>query len=256
MLARGAHALITALVVVILPCDLVHAQTDEEIEQARETFREGVAATEDERWQDAITAFRAVLAVRATAPVKYNLAFALAHTEAIAEAADLLEQVIAEPELSAEIRDHAPELLAELEPRLGQVTIRLAGDEAGMTVLLDSREIGLEDVGRPLRVSPGSHEIVLRHGASVITTRSVSVEAGAAEVVTLSAAAIPEVTLDDEMSDGSGDDLVSQWWFWTIIGAGIAAVGAGIIIGVAVSSDGEVQPISGNLDPGILRVMP
>lgn len=245
-------ALVLALAVFSTPAS---AQSEEELAQLRATFAEGVQLTLDEQWDEAVVRFRTVIAVRDTSAVRYNLAFALAHTDAIGEAARLLDVVLGDPDLDARTRASATEVLATLETRMGRLTIRLLGDEAGLTVLLDGEEIPLGQVGQPIRVVPGAHEVALRHGLEELATRSVSVDEGASEVVVLSANA---PTSDDSgsISDHGAGDMTSEWWFWTAIGAGVVAVGTGIIIGVAVSSDGSVQPVAGNLDPGVLRVMP
>ena len=257
MLGSGLRIHVALCMVVCAVSTTAAAQTDEELVQLRATFGEGVQATQDERWDEAVAAFRTVIAVRDTVAVRYNLAFALSHTDAIGEAARLLDSVLADPEVDDRTREQATAVLATLETRMGRVTIRLLGDEAGMTVLLDGEEVSLGQIGQPIRVAPGAHQIVLRHGSEDIATRSVSVDEGGAEDVLLST---NSTTSDDEPSGGDGSggggDITSQWWFWTAIGAGVVAVGAGIIIGVSVSSDGTVQPVAGNLDPGVLRLMP
>lgn len=255
MFGVGPRSLAVCILLVATWTTAASAQTDEELDQARATFGEGVAATQDERWDDAVAAFRAVIAVRDTSAVKYNLAFALAHTDAIGEAADLLEAVLADPELDDGTRANAIDVLDTLEPRLAHLTIRLSGDEAGMTILLDGEEVELGDIGRPIRIAPGVHEVVLRRGETDLATRHLTIEEGGREEVMLTPSAVPDVVLGPDRGGGGGD-ITSEWWFWTIIGAGVVAIGVGIIIGVAVSSDGVVQPVLGNLDPAVLRVMP
>lgn len=251
------------VLVVLLSCGLVvaashaSAQTDEELAAARTAFRRGVQLTERGRWDEAVARFREVMAVRATSAVRYNLALALAHTEGgDLEAAELLDQVLADPELDETTRAQATTLLAEVEPRLGRLTIRVRGaDDA--TVLLDGAPIAADRLASALRVAPRGYVVVLRRGAEDLVERSVTVEAGGAEEVTLAVRVpVPEVALEAEEPSAAagGEDLASQWWLWTIVAGGVVVIGTGVVIGVVVADDGSVQPVAGNLDPGVLMV--
>jgi len=44
---------------------------------------------------------------------------------------------------------------------------------------------------------------------------------------------------------GSGGDVTSEWWFWTLIGVVLVGAGVGIGVGVALSSDSVESPIPG-----------
>ncbi|MCZ7684973.1 MAG: hypothetical protein M5U28_41855 [Sandaracinaceae bacterium] len=233
------------------------AQTDEELAAARASFRRGVQLTERGRWDEAVARFREVMAVRATGAVRYNLALALAHTEGgDLEAAELLDQVLADPELDEATRGQATTLLAEVEPRLGRLTIRVRGAADDATVLLDGAPIAADRLASALRVAPRGYTLVLRRGAEDVVERSVTVEAGGAEEVTLAAPApvVPEVALEADEPAAAGEDLASQWWLWTIVAGGVVLIGTGVVIGVVVAEDGSVQPVAGNLDPGVLMV--
>lgn len=233
------------------------AQTEAELEAARARFGEGVELSQQERWDEAAQAFREVLEVRRTAQVQYNLAYALSHTDAIAESARALDAVLADPEATEPLRADATTLLEGLEPRLGRLTVRVAGDEAGFEVLVDSEPWSLDQLGQAVRVEAGPHTVVLQHAGEVRQREDVGVAAGATEVVLLRTAtiAIDEPPPRDDADDGGGS-IVEQWWFWAIVGGAAVAVGIGIGIGVAVASDGSVQPIAGDLSPGVLTVTP
>jgi hypothetical protein len=246
----------------ILAAHPAAAQTPEELAQARAAFGEGVELTEQERWPDAAERFRAVIAVRATGQVKYNLGLALAHTSELVEAAALLREAADDRELARATRRQARELLGEIEPRIGELRVVLRGDEAGLALTLDGERLGLERVNVPFPANPGTHRVVVTRGSREIDAQSVEVPEGGEAVVTLRTVAPPPAVVDDEVILALDEEPVTggrsvavEWWFWTIIGAVVVA-GVGITIGVVVSNDGEVQPVFGNLDPGVLEVMP
>lgn len=251
-------AFLLAVAALALP-NGVSAQTDEELAQARATFMEGVELTEQEQWADAAERFRAVMQVRATAQVKYNLALALSHTGELAEAAALLAEATEDPELDRRTRRAARRLLADIEPRLGTLTVRLRGDEAGVTVTVDGEPWALGRIGPPQRVDPGTHQVASLRGEVTLDAQSVTVEEGGAAEVSLSTA-MPPPSLDEELladatTDEDGGSVLEEWWLWTLVGAAVV-VGVGVTVGVVIATDGSVQPVMGNLNPTVLQVTP
>ena len=256
-------AVVLLLMGVTLAAHPAAAQTQEELEAARAAFGEGVELTEQEQWPEAAARFRAVIAVRATGQVKYNLGLALAHTGELVEAAALLREAADDNQLARATRRQARQLLSEVEPRIGRLRVALDGDEAGVNVTLDGERLGLERVNVPFPIDPGTHRLVVTRGSREVDAQSVEVPEGGEAVLTLRTVALSLppvvdeeafVATEDEPGTGGGS-IAEEWWFWTIIGA-VVVVGLGITIGVVVSSDGEVQPVLGNLDPGVLEVMP
>lgn len=239
------------------------AQTQEELDAARTAFGEGVELTEREQWPEAAERFRAVIAVRATGQVKYNLGLALAHTGHLVEAAGLLREAADDRQLARATRRQAQQLLREVEPRIGQLRVSLDGDEAGLALTLDGERLGLERVNVPFPADPGTHRVVVTRGSREIDSQTVEVPEGGEATVTLRTVAAPlPAVVDDEVLLATdeepvvgGGSVIEEWWFWTIIGAAVV-LGVGITIGVVVSNSGEVQPVLGNLDPGFLEVMP
>lgn len=251
---------------VLLAAPPAAAQSEEELSRARAAFGEGVQLTAEERWPEAASRFREVLAVRATPQVRFNLAVALFHSGELPEAADLLAQVVDADELERRTRREARRMLDEIAPQLAHLTIRLLGDEGGATVILDDREIGLERIGQPMSVMPGAHQVELRRGAAIVARRDVEVAVGESAEVALTTT--PREVVDPEIVDRellvpeqppvSSGSVAEEWWFWTAIGGGVLVV-AGVVIGVAVASSsgngGELPPVQGNLQPGVLDVM-
>ncbi|MFK7987149.1 MAG: hypothetical protein AB8I08_14080 [Sandaracinaceae bacterium] len=86
---------------------LARAQTEAELDEARAAFREGVAFTQEERWAEAVPRFRAVLEVRDTAAVRYNLGLALVNSGEVREGVAYLRGVQNDPSLDDESRADA-----------------------------------------------------------------------------------------------------------------------------------------------------
>lgn len=236
------------------------AQSEEDLAQARTQFAEGVQLVEEERWDEALTRFRAVARVRSTPQVLYNLALARAHTDGgEPEAARILERVQRDTSIDPDTATRARELMAQVEPHTASLVLTVDGDEAGTRVTVDGEEVELGDLGRPYRVAPGSHVVELRWGTHIRDHREVRVAAGGREELALDAAGTYEDDIANAALDGGGTGteppVTDQWWFWAAIGAG-AVIVLGIVIGVSVSAASSPSPIEGNLSPGVLRVMP
>lgn len=236
------------------------AQSDEDLERARTLFAEGVELTQEERWSEAIERFRQVLEVRATPQVKYNLALALEANGQLSEAAALLREIQDSRQLGRRARRDVQRLLRLIGPRLGQLTVRISGDEAGVRVLLDGDEVPLDRIGQPLTVDPGERRVVMQRRGREVASQSVRVEAGqSAEVTLVETRVRPEavetalVTQEEPLPPSRS--VLEEWWFWTIIGA-VVVIAGGVTIGVvAGSSSGPPNPVQGNLDPGVIEVV-
>lgn len=229
------------------------AQGESDVERARRLFAEGVELIDAERWAEAAARFRQVMPIRSTPQVKYNLALALRGLGQLADAAELLREASRSRSAPSALREDAEDMLESIEPRIGRLTIRIAGDDDRASVMLDGRAVGLERIGYPIAVDPGDHEVVLRRGGETLSSEAVHLREGEArdvtlEVVTSRAVArtttLPAPQLDGEMGlpqehnqvqRAESGPVVEQWWFWTAIGA-VAVVLATIVVAVAATN--------------------
>lgn len=255
---RGFAASLVALLMAVT--STARAQSEEELQRAREAFGEGVELSEQGRWAEAAARFREVMEVRATAQVKYNLAVALDGTGQIAEASELLREVVDDPELDRRTRRDARRLLESIEPRIGHLTVHVRGDAPGTRVMLDAEDFPPERVGQSVAVDPGMHRVELRAGTRVVDGRTVSVGEGESVEVSLDVSAVPTpaetaAAAPAEPPEPDGDDgaIFEQWWFWT--GVGAVVLGA-LVVGIVAGSGGDEAPVRGNLSPGVLEVRP
>lgn len=268
------------------------AQTAQENTTARWLFEEGLKFVAAKDWRGAEDRFRRVIALRASHVAAYNLASALDHLGHPVESAELLRAILRDPAAPRDTRDAAEQLLAQVEPGIGTVTVRANGDATDCDLTLDDKPQGLDAFGRAIAVDPGAHSIVVHRDGAVLVLREVRVggnqplrvettidiapRAGASPPATaapapapiltpVAPAAPPAETADTRVArsvsntpprdddDDDGGGVVEQWWFWA--GAGAVAVGAAVVAVVLVSNAREADPVAGDANPAVVRGM-
>jgi hypothetical protein len=250
---------------------------EQEKEQARLLFSEGLQYVENEDWVQAEARFRGVLLLRASHVVAYNLASALSHLGRLMEAAELLRGIVRDASAEPSARSAAEQLLAETEQRIGTLTLRVAGDSAGAVVTLDGSRLELGEI-LTISVDPGEHRVMVERDSRLVTSETVQIGGAAPLQVSLTlnlpprivpvavaraaqparqappgsavgARTAPSDSAGDD--DDSGDSIFESWWLWTAVGA-VAAGGA--ITGILIARGGDdADPISGDTDPPLLR---
>lgn len=230
---------------------------------ARSLFQEGIACSDHADWACAVARFSEAYRLRPSPVIGSNYGIALMHVERWVEAAEAFRAVQRDASASAELRADAAHYIAEIEPRLGRLTIHTTGSRDGVTVTMDGNDAtALVDVAAPS--DPGDHLVELHRDGSVIASATGHVESGARVTVELAipdrpAVAEPEVSvapvvtedpsrasvLDPSLAqDGPPvrhTEVYEQWWFWTIAGVVVAA-GVAVPVGI-VTSQGTVPPM-------------
>jgi len=242
-----------------------------QLEQARKLFEEGLAHVEAGNWVEAEQAFRRVLALRSSPVVTYNLASALARLGRLIESAEMLRAIVRDSSVDAATRDPAQSLLAEIEPQIGSLTVRVLGNTEGLVLRLDQRTLGAGELIQAISVDPGVHAIVAERDGKALASEEVKV-GGAAPL-------IAEVTLDlrepepvkpiapdlrvsklpsEQPPRGAHADESSVWsspWLWSSAAA-VVLVTVGVVAVVALSSGGDPEqadPVSGTTSPPVIR---
>jgi len=232
--------------------------------EARALFEEGLQFVEAQQWAEAVDRFGRVLAIRSSAIVSYNYASALVKLDRLVEASRALRGVIADPSAAPEVVEAARALLEGVEPRIGQLTVRLRGDTARVVVTLDDEPLPEGSIGIAVPVDPGERVVRVTRDGLPIARRVVNVAEGAPlhnltiDVVPMPtevAGTSPTGPDDDharlaanENSDSGGGTP----WGW-IIGGGVVAVGVAVVVGVLVATPSDPDPVRGNTDPAVLR---
>jgi tetratricopeptide (TPR) repeat protein len=246
-----------------------HAAEDSaDVDKARQLFTEGLSFVEAGDWTQAEDRFRRVLALKSSHVVSYNLASALHHLGRVTEASELLRVILRDPSADAATHDAAQQLLTEIEPLIGSITIRVSGDTSGARLSLDDRPLELSALVQTLSVDPGHHHVVIARADAPDVDRDVTVggdfplqadvaielparvtpEAVAAQAAAQKEAAAPAAATSQARGEASAErdsgSVLTQWWLWA--GVGAVAV-AGVITAVLVASSAEqAKPIAGD----------
>lgn len=221
---------------------------------ARALFAEGVACADQQAWDCAADRFGRAHALRPSPVIAYNYGHALVELGRLTEGAEMLRQAAREG--SAQVRADAQRIVAELEPRLGRLTLEVSGPLERATVRIGQTELPAELFGIAQPIDPGEHEITAtRDGEVVASTRVTIAEGGAAEA----SLAIPDLPPEPSPAERetevriervvveaprSSDDGV---WIGIGVGAGALLVAGGIVLAVFLTQPSESQPYMGNL---------
>jgi hypothetical protein len=254
---------------------------EDTVDKARQLFTEGLQFVEDEDWAQAEERFRRVLLLKSSHVVSYNLASALQHLGRVTESSELLRVILRDPSADAATHDAAQQLLSEIEPLIGSITIRVSGDTSDAVLSLDDRRLELSSLVQTVSVDSGQHHVAIKRESApnvdrdvivggayplqaevaIELSRRVSPQAVAVQAErreTTAPVAATAATRDEapsERDSGSSGSVLTSWWLWAGVGAVVAA---GVITAVlVVPSSAEAKPVAG--DPvirGIVMEMP
>lgn len=231
--------------------------TEAQLAAARERFREGVAAAERGRYDVAVRAFRAALAVRDAAAVRFNLASALFELGEDVEAFALARSVHEDTSAPADLRERATFLEREVRGRNAVVEVQLGGLADGAR--LGERVLSPEELGVPIVLEPGTVEVLGLRGGEVVTRRVLTLRAGAEAYVDVSVVPTPAELAREEAAREGRDPLAegpeerSRVGLFVGIGAAVVAVAAVVVIAVVATRDGTEAPVRGDFEPGVIR---
>ncbi len=213
--------------------------------EARTLFEEGVRASAEERWTEALDLFGRSRALVPRASTLFNIAIALDRlgrpTASLAAIDEYLE--ISDPELDADDRRQAMRLRVEAEARLARLVVRVDPEDARLA--LDGAPLE----GGALRatvVDPGDHVLVASAPGRLEQRLELALRPGAEveRAIVLATAAAPTTT--EPIAAPGGGGVLEDPVFWAILGSAVA-VAAGVAIGVGVHIATEPQPYGGSL---------
>lgn len=249
----------------------VRAQSSEaeRTAMARSLFEEARTHAQMQQWEQAADRLQRAVALRESAVLAYNLGVALSHLGRLVEATEWLRQVARDADARAHLRSQSQELIDELAPRLGHLTVSLSGSTDDVVVLLDDRALERVMWGMATPVDPGAHVVAVRRGDRVLQRREVSVAPAERQVVELQVevaekaparmAPTPAQTAQAATPAPAPlpapADRPRRTGLWVGVAAGAAAVVVGSTLALLLSGGGSTtagEPVDSKL--GVIHV--
>ena len=130
--------------------------------EARQHFQTGTQHYQAGRFAEAIEEFRTAYRLYASPTILFNLAQAYRSDGQLVNAIATFRRYLedAEGALSAQQRQEVLDVIAEIESSRAVLSFEV--EPAGVTVILDGRELGTSPLPRGVEVMPGEHTITLR----------------------------------------------------------------------------------------------
>ena len=202
-------------------------------DEAQALFRAGVAATNQERWSDAIGSLRRAYELSCHPSALFNLGASLRALGRHREARDVLSQLLADhPDLAANVSSIARSFLAEERARVAVLELLDIAPDVRPEMSFDGRPIA-DDGSRPVRLETdaGTHSLQLRIPEHQPFLWNGELTDGQVERVAVLFEPI-------EVIEAEGFE-----WGWVVLGVAAAAVVAGgITAAVLLQDDAQLRP--------------
>jgi hypothetical protein len=230
VLSKGG-ACVAALLAVLAIEGRARAQ-DDAMSDARALFERGVALAAEQRWTDALDAFRASRALVERPSTVYNIATTLQRLGRVREAIQAVDDylAIADPVADAAQREQASQLRGVLAASLAHVVIEVSPENA--EIAIDGRPTSEVGARRELVADPGEHVVLVSAGGHETERLELALASGARVVQAVSLAPIP-------VSRSIAEEPV----FWVVL-LGVVA-GAAVAIAVPVAIDQQPRLYQG-----------
>lgn len=265
-MGRAGYALGAALIALLVASASVASAQDAEEDRrqtaaARSLFEEGVAFFDRGELEEAEDRFRRSLAIRRSPSVMFNLATALVRRGQLVEAHELYQEVAAHA-TSERLRREARARAAEVAPRMARLTVHVRGGTADAIVRVDSLVLSPAMRGVPIPVDPGTRRVTAEVRGERLVEREVQLEEGAERSIEIelpvatpeeAAAAIagstPAPIEPVPRNVGGSSDVTREWWLWTVVAVGVAALAiGGVILGLELDGGRYFSGNGGRID--------
>lgn len=213
---------------------------------ARALFEEGMRAVDARDFETAADRLRRSNQLRFSPVVAYNLSLALIEIGRFVEASEHLRAVQRASAEGSEAHRLASQRLAEILPRLGRLRIDVTGSREGTEVRLDGAPVPTALVGVPQPADPGLHRVTLHRDDEQLGASEVTVASGELAIVSLYAPPAPRPRRIDALGTTAPAPVEREWWFWTLIGTGIAALAVGVVVAIILASPQPLPYINGD----------
>lgn len=250
----------------------ISAIADEDDQQARLQFEQGIKLFEEGDYENAAIAFNRAFELRPSYKILYNVGQVENELKHYAKALIAYSRYLEEggDELSEERRAEVSKRIEELKVRVGYITVLFS--RAGVTVLIDGERQGNTPLEEPLLVDMGTHELSLRDGIKEIYKETVRLAGGQSITLSLDAndrragSAAPSVPAADVAPPDSAPEQTAptqpaadaaadrtdvaqpapveappkkkRVWTWVALGVGAAAgIGGGVLGGLSMAKE-------------------
>ena len=239
----------------------VLAQTQDEIERARQQFRQGLSLEAAGDWAAALAKFQEVGKVKLTPQVRFHAARCNEQLGRLNEA--LGEYRLAEYEAGQQGLKEAAEISQArqaLESRVPKLVIKRGEGAEAARVELDGVELGEAQIGQPVSVDPGPHTIVAKLGGDRQVQESASVKESETAEVVLKAPAVAETKPEGPHEGNSTvppepEKKHASVVPWIVGGVGVAGLAAsGVFFGLRAGAKSDLEKgCDGNTCPASLQ---
>lgn len=159
---------------------VAHAQQDRE--NARIQFERGVGLYEAHDYEGALAAFQEAYRLAPHPTVRVNMANCYEHLDRPIEAIHHFERFLAEsPNAPRQQRSEVEDALERLRQDVGEVRLHVAPD--GATVTIDDAETRRAPILEPVRMTTGTHSIVVRMDGFRTHRQTIEVAGGSTQTV-------------------------------------------------------------------------
>jgi hypothetical protein len=203
-------------------------------EDARAELATGVALAEDNRWEEALIAFRRAHALSPQPATLLNVAGAEAQTGRLVAATESYRRLLRTPGLSDGLRGVVRTALAAAELRVARLRISVERRGAGDRVLLDGRPLITAELGGDVPVDPGAHTLLLERDGVTRVRSKVALREGETRAIVLRAPAPPEAE--------RSRSVFASPWFWATVGVVITGGAIAAVCATGACSSDSCEP--------------
>jgi hypothetical protein len=190
-------------------------QHDEKLAEARARYERGIKLYDDGAYDASRSEFERAYALVPSYKLLYNIGLVKQHLSDYVGALKYLQQYQAEggDQISADRRAEIAKLIAELQPRIGRLQLRI--NEPNATVAVD--DVVVDYDGRPLPLNPGRRRVTVSKSGKTPLTKAVDIVGS------------ETAQLDFQLTDNKVVVVVDNgrrvpWGWW--IATGLMAAGA------------------------------
>ncbi|MFK7987257.1 MAG: PEGA domain-containing protein [Sandaracinaceae bacterium] len=177
-------SLLTSVVTTSLVTTTASAQTDADRARARGHFEQGVSLYESGQHRAALEQFQEAYRIAPHPMVRVNMANCYEQLGRPLEAIHHFERFLAEAEAAnPQQRREVETAMRRLEGQLGEVRLSVTPDGASVTI--DGAETRRAPILDPIRLSAGTHQVVVRLDGYRTQTRDLRVAGGSEERVSI-----------------------------------------------------------------------